>query len=125
MTSSESPRHSVLIAEDDPGVRLMLEFVLGSEGYEVLVADDGEKALSLALGKRPDVVVLDHHMPKLSGRDVLAALRRDDATKSIPVLILSGSAGAPQDWDGAHYLGKPFDPDELVDCIRAVLPTIT
>ena len=65
----------VLIAEDDAGVRMTLEFVLADEGFEVLSAEDGEQALNLALERSPDAILLDGRMPKLTGKQVLTALR--------------------------------------------------
>ncbi len=115
-------RPVVLIAEDDPSVRMTLEFVLEDEGFDVLVAEDGEVALRLSLRERPDVILLDQIMPKMDGKAVLAALRSEDTTRSIPVLVLTGMAkGASHDWPGARFIGKPFNPEYLVDQIRIVL----
>jgi two-component system response regulator VicR len=101
---------------------MTLEFVLEDEGFEVILAEDGEQALALALSETPDVILLDQIMPKLDGKQVLTALREAVSTKDIPVLVLTGmSRGAPEDWPGAHFVGKPFSPDELVDRIRKVL----
>jgi DNA-binding response OmpR family regulator len=101
---------------------MTLEFVLEDEGFEVILAEDGEQALALALSETPDVILLDQIMPKLDGKQVLTALRAAVSTKDIPVLVLTGMArGAPEDWPGAHFVGKPFSPDELVDRIRKVL----
>ena len=112
----------VLVAEDDPSVRMTIEFVLNDEGFEVLLAEDGEQALSLALGSKPDVILLDQIMPKMGGKEVLVALRADDRTKDIPVLVLTGMArGEPSEWPGATFIGKPFSPDALVQRIREVL----
>lgn len=113
---------TVLVAEDDPSVRMTIEFVLKDEGFDVLLAEDGEQALSLALEAKPDVILLDQIMPKLDGKEVLAALRKDDSTKDIPVLVLTGMArGEPSEWPGATFVGKPFSPDALVQRIREVL----
>ncbi|HZA19305.1 MAG TPA: response regulator [Actinomycetota bacterium] len=118
----------VLIAEDDAGVRMTLEFVLADEGFEVLSAEDGEQALSLALERSPDAILLDGRMPKLTGKQVLTALRALRATAETPVFVLTGmdpafenEGGADAEWPGAHFIGKPFDPDELVEGIRRVL----
>lgn len=118
----------VLIAEDDAGVRMTLEFVLADEGFEVLSAEDGEQALNLALERSPDAILLDGRMPKLTGKQVLTALRALRATAEIPVFVLTGmdpafenEGGADAEWPGAHFIGKPFDPDELVEGIRRVL----
>lgn len=116
-------RPLVLVAEDDFNVRLTLEIVLEDEGFDILLAVDGEEALEAARSSHPDVILLDQIMPKLDGKQVLQALRADEATRDIPVLVLSGmERGVPEDWPGAQFVGKPFSPEELVRRIRAVLP---
>ena len=115
-------RPKILVAEDDPGVRLTLEFVLEDEGFDVMFAEDGEQALAFALAEIPDVILLDQMMPKMNGKEVLIALRKSKSTESIPVLVLSGMArGGADEWPGAQFVGKPFSPDDLVDRIREVL----
>lgn len=111
----------VLVAEDDPSVRMTIEFVLQDEGFEVVLAEDGEQALRLARKVEPDVILLDQMMPKLDGRDVLTALRESEATRDIPVFVLSGMSRTKGDWPGAFFVGKPFSPDDLVDRIREAL----
>lgn len=112
----------ILVAEDDPSVRMTLEFVLEDEGFEVLLAEDGERAVAIARDSRPDLILLDQMMPKLTGKEVLTALRETESTKDIPVIVLTGMGrGTPEDWPGAHFVGKPFSPDELVNRIRKIL----
>ncbi|MGH2731258.1 MAG: response regulator transcription factor [Actinomycetota bacterium] len=114
----------VLVAEDDPSVRMTLEFVLSDEGFEVLVAVDGEQALRLATEKLPDVILLDSMMPKMDGKEVLKALRAHAPTSSIPVLVLTGmDRESEEEWTGAHFVGKPFSPEDLVAQIHKVLGT--
>lgn len=109
----------VLVAEDDASVRLTIEFVLADEGFQVLLAEDGEQALDLARSELPDVILLDQIMPKLDGKQVLKALRAEEQTRDIPVFVLTGMArGAAEDWPGAQFVGKPFSPDDLVRLIR-------
>ena len=116
-------RPLVLVAEDDFNVRLTLEIVLEDEGFETLMAADGEEALRAARASHPDVILLDQIMPKLDGKQVLHALRADASTRDIPVLVLSGmERGLAADWPGAQFVGKPFSPEELVRRIRDVLP---
>lgn len=115
-------RPLVLVAEDDFNVRLTLEIVLEDEGFEILMAADGEEALRAARESHPDVILLDQIMPKLDGKQVLHALRQDDATRDIPVLVLSGmERGLASEWPGAEFVGKPFSPEELVKRIRGIL----
>jgi DNA-binding response OmpR family regulator len=114
----------VLVAEDDPSVRMTLEFVLADEGFEVLLASDGEQALRLATETLPDVILLDSVMPKMGGKEVLAALRAHAPTSGIPVLVLTGmDRESGEEWTGALFVGKPFSPEELVAQIRKVLGT--
>ena len=114
--------HLILVAEDDPSVRLTLEFVLKDEGFDVLCASDGEQALAHALEVKPSVILLDQIMPKMDGKEVLAALREQEATKDIPVFVLSGMGrGKANEWPGAEFIGKPFSPEELVNRIRKAL----
>ncbi|HEV2756614.1 MAG TPA: response regulator [Actinomycetota bacterium] len=116
-------RPLVLVAEDDFNVRLTLEIVLEDEGFETLLAADGEAALAAARESIPDVILLDQIMPKLDGKQVFNALRADETTRDIPVLVLSGmERGVAADWPGAEFVGKPFSPEELVRRIRKVLP---
>ena len=112
----------VLVAEDDRSVRMTIEFVLEDEGFEVHMAADGAEALQKAREILPDVILLDQIMPKMDGKEVFAALRADESTRSIPVIVLTGMArGAPSEWPGAHFVGKPFAPEELVDQIRELV----
>lgn len=110
----------VLVAEDDPGVRMSLELVLDVEGFDVVSAADGEQALTLAIARLPDVILLDHFMPKLPGKEVLAALRARPDTKDIPVVVLTGM-DPDEGWDGAHFVGKPFVPHVLIEKIQEIL----
>lgn len=120
---SEPSSLKVLVAEDDASVRLTIQFVLEDEGFEVILAEDGEEALALALSERPDVILLDQIMPKLDGKQVLRALRDDEATRHIQVFVLTGMARGPaEEWPGAEFVGKPFSPDDLVQLIRKKVP---
>ena len=110
-----------MVAEDDASVRMTIEFVLQDEGFEVVLAEDGEEALRLAKKMEPDVILLDQLMPKMDGREVFSGLREDDSTREIPVFVLSGMSRSKGDWEGAHFVGKPFSPDDLVDRIREAI----
>ena len=115
-------RPVVLVAEDDPSVRMTIEFVLQDEGFDVILAEDGERALTMARAKSPDAILLDLMMPKLDGKEVLSRLQASELTARIPVFVLSGmTRGGSNEWPGAHFVGKPFNPDALVESIRGVL----
>ena len=80
----------ILVVDDNVNLQIAFKKVLTSSGYQVELASDGEEGLRLAREKRPDVIVLDMMLPKLSGLDVLRALKQDNATERIPVIALSG-----------------------------------
>jgi DNA-binding response OmpR family regulator len=112
----------VLCADDDADILGLLAIRLERAGFRVAQAAGGEQALSLARELRPDVLVLDVMMPRLSATEVLGALRDDESTAGIPVVLLSARA---QDADvergleaGADaYLAKPFQAPELIEVV--------
>ena len=94
----------VLVIEDDRFLRRACETSLRQRGLTVLGARDGEEGLRLARAEAPDLILLDVLMPKLTGLEVLQALRGAEATRSIPVLILSNSS-SPRDLEAIAALG--------------------
>jgi DNA-binding response OmpR family regulator len=94
----------VILAEDDRVMRQACALTLRRRGVEVVTAVDGEQALAAARSRAPDLLLLDMLMPKLSGLEVLQALRGEDATRGIPVLIMSNSS-REQDMEEARRLG--------------------
>ena len=80
----------ILLVEDSRPIRLDNQKVLVNAGYEVICAEDGEAALKMAREQRPDLILLDMILPKMSGPAVLGALKNAPATASIPVVVLSG-----------------------------------
>jgi DNA-binding response OmpR family regulator len=116
----------VLVADDDPDILQLVTLRLEGAGYRVVQAVDGDEALRLAQESKPDLAVLDVTMPKLTGYDVTRALREHDATRDIPVILLTARV---QDTDfeegyaaGADdYLTKPFSPEDLAARVGALL----
>jgi CheY-like chemotaxis protein len=80
---------NVLLVEDNKLVRIATERVLLKAGYRVLLAEDGEKALKVAAQSLPDIILLDMMLPKMSGPQVLSALKQNPVTLSIPVIVLT------------------------------------
>ena len=116
----------LLVADDDEDVLMLVQLRLSRSGYEVVVARDGEEALRLAREKQPDLAVLDWMMPKASGLEVLRALRADEETSSIPVLMLTARASASDIEQGLaagadDYIAKPFSPQELASRVQSIL----
>jgi CheY-like chemotaxis protein len=100
----------ILLVEDSKFLRLATERALARAGYEVSGAGDGEEALRLAKESSPDLILLDMLLPKMSGLDVLKALKKDASTRAIPVVVISGmtqkNAGRLQDDGAAGFLEK-------------------
>lgn len=80
----------ILLVEDSRLIRLEYERALGRAGYEVISAEDGEQALACAREQQPDLVLLDLMLPRMSGVEVLARLKKEPATARIPVVVVSG-----------------------------------
>ena len=124
-TSGPGPPR-VLVVDDDPAIRRICSTWLSLDGYEVLEAADGQHALELALTEEPTVVLLDLSIPVLDGFGVAAALRDDDRTRDVPVVVLTAET-APHVIERVHELGvaglfvKPFHPSAVADFVRDVI----
>jgi two-component system response regulator QseB len=120
-----APAHEarLLLVEDEPELRAMLETLLVEERYHVDCAADGQRALHLGLVRHYDVIVLDRMLPGIDGLDVVRRWRRSGRTA--PVLVLSALGTPPErvaglDAGAEDYLSKPFDVDELLARLRAL-----
>jgi two-component system, OmpR family, alkaline phosphatase synthesis response regulator PhoP len=116
----------ILVVDDEIYIVHILDFSLGMEGYEVVTALDGEQALEKARAEKPDLIVLDIMMPKLDGYETCKRLKADDATKAIPVILLSAKGRNVDQKVGFEvgaddYITKPFSPRKLVERINAIL----
>jgi DNA-binding response OmpR family regulator len=120
------PAPTVLVVEDDPTILQLLEVNFEMEGFIVLRAEDGEQGLAVARESRPDVIVSDVMMPKMSGLELVQALKASPDTKSIPVILLSAKAQGADVRTGLEagaddYITKPFEPLDLIDRVNSVL----
>ena len=116
----------VLIADDEPTIVISLEFLLQREGFDVLVAVDGEEALAKARADRPDLVLLDVMMPKMNGFDVCQALRADAQLAGMRIVMLTAKGRETEVSKGLGlgadaYVTKPFSTKELVAQVRSLL----
>lgn len=117
---------TVLVVDDDPVVRRLVEVVFEMEDHRVLQAPDGPTGLSMAKAHRPDVVLVDAMMPGMDGLQVVSELRGDELTAALPIVMVSAKA---QEADvragkaaGANeYVTKPFEPLELLDTVTALV----
>jgi DNA-binding response OmpR family regulator len=116
----------ILVADNEPEILRFVEVNLRLEGFEVVVAHDGEQALERAFAELPDLVLLDITLPKLNGFEVCRRLRVDPRTFHLPVIILTAKGLTGDKVDGLtagadDYVLKPFDPAELVARVRTTL----
>ncbi len=119
-------QQKILIADDEPNILISLEFLMKREGYTVVLARDGQEALSVIAGERPDLVLLDVMMPIKTGFDVCHEVRANDALKDTLIVMLTAKG---RDTDvakglalGANaYMTKPFSTKELVQKVQELL----
>jgi DNA-binding response OmpR family regulator len=116
----------ILIVDDEPNIILSLEFLMKREGFEVLVAGDGERALQAMAEQRPDLVILDVMMPKLNGFEVCQRIRAQPDWRGVPVLMLTAKGHETEMKKGLAlgadaYVTKPFSTRALVAEIRRLL----
>ena len=114
---------TVLICDDEPSLRELIRISLDGP-YSFAEADDGEKSLEIARRLRPDVIILDMMMPRLSGLEVLSEIRRDQVLAETAVIVLTAQ---PSTKDEALRCGadivmvKPFEPEEITAAVEEVL----
>ena len=116
----------ILIVDDEKNIVEAVKYALEQEGFRTVVAHDGVRGLELAQREAPDLVLLDWMLPELDGLEVCRILKRDDKTRSIPILMLTVKSGETDKVLGLElgaddYVTKPFSPRELVARIKALL----
>jgi CheY-like chemotaxis protein len=120
------PQQRILICDDDQVILRLLQVNLELEGYEVLLAHDGEEAYRVAADQAPDLVILDIMMPRMDGYQAVQALKDNTATADIPVVFLSAKAQQSDidrglDHGVSNYLTKPFDPSDLLEVVERLI----
>jgi DNA-binding response OmpR family regulator len=115
---------TILVVEDDPSIQRGLELNLQVEGYSVITASDGDTGLKLALERRPDIVLLDVMLPKLSGFDICRQLRKQGLT--MPIILLTAKTQEIDKIMGLElgaddYVTKPFSVGEVVARVNAAM----
>ena len=79
----------ILVVDDDPDLSQLMAFDLKKKGYDVIIANDGEEGLEKAISAKPDLIMLDIKMPKMDGYTFVRRLKKDEATKRIPLIVLT------------------------------------
>ena len=112
----------ILVIDDDPTSVRLVQGCLGSHGYQVSVAADGEEGLAILSREKADLIILDIQMPKMNGYAFILELKKlGEEYRNIPILILTAKEGMTDLFkiEGAkEYIVKPFDPDQLLTTVK-------
>jgi len=116
----------VLVVDDEIHIIHVVAIKLRNNGYEVISAENGGEAFALAYEEMPDIIVTDFQMPVMTGVELVRKLRQDEATKDIPVIMLTARGFAiedeqKEDLQISEFLSKPFSPKELLRSIEDIL----
>lgn len=123
-------KEKILIVEDEKDIVKMLEYNLKKEGFRFIAARDGEDALDLAVREHPDLILLDWMLPGMDGLEVCKALKKENKSAFIPIIMLTAKSQESDKVVGLElgaddYVTKPFSPRELIARIKAVLRRAT
>jgi len=116
----------VLVVDDEIHIIHVVAIKLRNNGYEVISAENGNEAFELACEEKPDIIVTDFQMPVMTGLELVRKLRENEATKEIPVIMLTARGFAIEDEQKeelqiSEFLSKPFSPKELLRSIDDIL----
>lgn len=117
---------NILIAEDERDIRDLIQFTLMFAGHKITAAANGAEALELAPKVKPDLIMMDVRMPKMTGYEACREIKKIDAIKHVPVIFLSAKGQDEEKQTGIEagavaYILKPFAPDELTRQIADIL----
>lgn len=115
----------ILIVDDEPNLVKLLQSILEGNGYDVIVACDGQEGIDKTYQEKPDLIILDVMLPKIDGYEVCKMLRSDARSRDIPIIMLTGRTEAQDirmgmDLGAVSYVQKPFNPDMLLGIIQGL-----
>ena len=116
----------ILLVEDNEFNRKIVHDLLARQPYDLMEAHDGEAGVEAARREKPDLIIMDVQLPKLSGLDATRRIRAEPETAKIPIIVvtsfaLSGDDKKAMDAGASAYLAKPYSPRQLLDAIRKML----
>jgi two-component system, OmpR family, response regulator VicR len=124
---AEKKNLRILCIEDEPEMIDLIRLILTRRGYEVIGANGGKQGLEEIRREKPDLVLLDLMMPDMDGWEVYQQIKADEATRAIPVIVVTAKAQSIDKVLGLHiakvddYLAKPFSPQDLMSSVDGVL----
>jgi CheY-like chemotaxis protein len=119
----------ILVAEDERDIRELIAFTLRFAGFEVELASNGAEAVEKVAAAKPDLILMDVRMPRMTGYQACEALKKDPRTRDIPVIFLSAKGQESEIQAGLEagaldYILKPFAPDDLTTQVKRILQEI-
>ncbi len=116
----------ILIAEDERDIRDLITFTLRFAGHDVIPTSNGEEAYLAAIKEKPDLILLDVRMPRMTGYEACREIKANSSTQNIPVVFLSAKGQESEvktgiDVGAEEYILKPFSPDQLTERIKIIL----
>ena len=122
--------NQILVVDDDQLMHMLFEHHLEGAGYRMLSAMNGQQAMEMAVREQPGIIVMDVMMPDVDGLAVLRELKKTEATKAIPVIVITSNRHALMQKESelagaAIFLTKPFSPTQLLNEIRRLVPAKT
>lgn len=126
MNNETKKAHKVLVVDDEIPIQRIVKFNLEKEGYIVFLADNGKKAVESVKQNAPDIILLDVMMPEMDGYEVCKALKKNEKTKHIPVIMLTARGQEADEQKGLavgadDYITKPFSPKKLMELVKEKL----
>ena len=126
-TSANPAGKTILYVEDNEANRMIVRDLLKRTKYTLIEAFDGEAGMAMALEKRPDLILMDIQLPKISGMEAMRQLRAQAPTAATPIIAitsfaLSGDDKKAKEAGATAYLAKPYSPFDLLKLIRQILP---
>jgi CheY-like chemotaxis protein len=120
-------KHKILVVDDDPKALILMEAVLESHGYDVILVNDGGQVIQTAKEKKPELILLDIMMPVFDGYTVLAKIKKDETIKNIPVVMVTalvhdGNKAVAGIFGASAYITKPVNSKHLIETIARFLP---
>jgi len=119
-------RKKILVVDDSATIHMIVRMVLGKDRYTLVTANDGKEAIDKARAERPDLVVMDVVMPRMTGFEACREMRKDDVTKDIPVILVT-TRGEPESVEKgfasgcSDYVTKPINSLELLSKVQSFL----
>ena len=118
--------HKILAVDDEKHIVRLVQINLQKEGYEVITASNGREALEQVEREKPDLVIMDVMMPEMGGFEALQEMKANEATSTVPVIMLTAKAQDADVFEGWKsgadlYLTKPFNPQELLTFVKRIL----